>query len=100
MEYHTGDGIWKDLTEDIRFDGDLNVTIRIKAHETTTQSAEKTFSFSDNTSTDRKYITIDRITVEDVSSEEASQENMAQNAVDGNINTIWHTLWDGSDTDR
>lgn len=100
MEYHTGDGIWKDLTEDIRFDGDIAVTVRIKAHDTTTQSAEKTFSFSDNTSTDRKYITVDRITVEDVSSEETSHENMAQNAINGDINTIWHTLWDGSDTER
>lgn len=100
MEYHTGDGLWKEITDSTRFDGDITVTVRIKAHGTTTQSAEKTFEFTDNTNEKRKYITIDRITVDDYSSEEASWNQFAQNAVDGNINTLWHTLWDGSDSER
>lgn len=100
MEYHTGDGVWKDITSDTRFEGDITVTVRIKAHDTTTTSAEKTFKFTDNTSETKKYITIDRITVDDVSSEETSWGQLAVNAIDGDINTLWHTLWDGSDTER
>lgn len=100
MEYHTGDGVWKDVTEDTRFDGVMTVTVRIKANGTTTQSNEKTFEFTEDSPEDRKYITIDRMSISDVSSEETSWGEVGANAIDGNINTIWHTLWDGSDDER
>ena len=61
----------------------------------------KTYNFTEDSQPDtQKYISIDRLSVYQVSSEEPGHNEQAQNAIDGNINTIWHSNWNGQDSDR
>lgn len=61
----------------------------------------KTYSFTQNNEPDtRKYIPISHLSVEAVSSEATSQGRHAKNSIDGNINTSWHSAWNGSDTQK
>ena len=81
--------------------GDKTVSVRIKATGVYLQSDELTYSFTEDESLDtQKYITIDKLSVFQVSSEALGANEGAQNAIDGNINTIWHSNWDGSDSER
>ncbi|MDD7025547.1 MAG: discoidin domain-containing protein [Lachnospiraceae bacterium] len=60
-----------------------------------------TLSFTQNdTNKKYQYISIDRLSIADFSTEQNNSSNAAANAIDGNINTIWHTLWDGSDSSK
>ena len=57
-----------------------------------------TYHFTKNTDPDtRKYISIDHLSVESVSSAATAQGRHAANIIDGNIYTNWHSAWDGSD---
>ena len=56
--------------------------------------------FEDNQLDTRKYIQISHLSIEDVSSEEPGHNGSASMAIDGNINTRWHTNWNGNDTNR
>ncbi len=61
----------------------------------------KTYNFTEDSQVDtQKYISINRLSVYEVSSEEPGHSASAQNAIDGNINTIWHSNWNGNDSDR
>lgn len=60
-----------------------------------------TYNFTEDNQLDtQKYISIDRLSVYQVSSEEPGHSAEAQNAIDGNINTIWHSNWNGNDSER
>lgn len=48
----------------------------------------------------QKYISIKHLSIEKVSSEQTSSGDYAKNAIDGNINTIWHTAHNGSDQEK
>ena len=64
-------------------------------------SNSKTYQFTEDNQTDnKKYISIDRLSIYEVSSEEPGHSAPAQNAIDGNINTIWHSNWNGQDSER
>ncbi len=81
--------------------GDTKVSVRIGKTGTYLESDSATFAFSEDTNTEtEKYISIDRLSLAGYSSEEKSQRNDAKYAIDGNIKTIWHTLWNGSDTEK
>ena len=51
-----------------------------------------TYQFTkDNTDDAQKYISIKHLSIEKVSSEQSDKGDYAKNAIDGNINTLWHT---------
>lgn len=92
---------WKDLTSSTVFEGDQTVQVRTKATNTNLASDAISYTFTKDTDTDsRKYIPLSRIEYVGVSSEQVDKDGNATNALDGNINTIWHSAWDGSDTER
>lgn len=59
-----------------------------------------TFCFTaDKTDQTKQYISIDHLSIEEFSSEQAKSDD-AVHAIDGNLNTIWHTSHNGDDKDR
>jgi len=81
--------------------GDKSILVRMGNTGTTLHSDSTTLNFTaDNESETRKYIPISRLSLEEVSSEEPGKNNAAIYAIDGNINTHWHTAWDGSDNEK
>lgn len=101
LQYQTESGEWKDLTSDVTFPGDVTVKIRKKAAGTTLQSGTQDYTFTaDKDTENRKYITLDRIQYIGCSSEQVDKNGSALHALDGNINTIWHTWWAGGDNER
>ena len=84
--------------------GDKTLIVRMGATGVYLKSKEsKTYNFTTNNEPDtRKYISISHLTMHGVSSEATGggQKGNAINAIDGNINTRWHSAWNGSDTDK
>mgnify|MGYP002706937987 FL=1 len=94
MEWSTDKITWKSFNNTL-FTGDKTVYVRTKANGTTLPSDSVSFNFTaDSSSGERTYITIDRITVDKYSS--AHQNDKAENTIDGNINTIWHSEYANS----
>lgn len=92
---------WKTLTSDTTFEGDQVVQVRKKATGTVKQSEIAIYTFTQDTDTaSRKYIPLKYISYVGTSSEEVKQNGNATNALDGKLNTIWHTLWAGGDNER
>jgi hypothetical protein len=91
---------WTDLTDETRFTGDRAITMRLRSTGMVLHSKESAFTFTEDDDTpQRKYVTLDRLTLTGYSSQHDSSV-AAQNATDGNINTIWHTSYSkGSQTD-
>lgn len=81
--------------------GDRTVIVRAGATGTClAQTEAKTFVFTKEEINDGEtYIPIKNLSVFDFSSEQSGSDN-AENAIDGNINTIWHTKHDASDKER
>lgn len=74
--------------------GDKTVEVRIKASGDNPPSDVKSFEFTkDKDSDTRKYVSVSHLTVEGFSSQsnDPKRPNYAVNAIDGNINTYWHT---------
>ena len=62
-------------------------------------NTSKTYNFTEeNQPKNKKYIPIEHLSIHKVSSEQTANKDYAKNAIDGNINTIWHTSYDGSDS--
>ncbi len=81
--------------------GDKKIYVRTGATGTNLASDEEEFDFtSDGEKLDHYYIPLSRISVVGFSSEEKSKNNGVENLLDGSLNTIWHNLWDGSDTKK
>ncbi len=84
--------------------GNKTVILRMGATGTYLASKENlTFTFTkDAVNNKRKYIPVEHLALEAVSSEatSASQQGNATNALDANYNTRWHSAWNGSDTQR
>lgn len=60
-----------------------------------------TFTFTqDVQSNTRKYIPIEHLSIHGVSTEATSQGGSATFSIDGNMNTRYHSAWNGSDTQR
>ncbi len=90
---------FNDQTPDLT--GDKKVWVRAKATGTYLPSNELAYSFTEDNQLDtQKYISIDKLSVFQVSSEEPGHNEQGQNAIDGNINTIWHSSWNGDDSER
>lgn len=82
--------------------GYKTVTVRVAATGTCLASTTSTpYTFTkDNTSDKRKYIPVSNLSVHQFSSEQANQGEYAVNFIDGNLNTMWHSAWNGSDAAR
>jgi len=81
--------------------GDKTVIVRAGKHGVYLTSNEITLKYTkDIVDKKRKYVTIDRLSIESVSSEATGNQGHAKNAIDGNINTRWHSAWNGTDTDK
>lgn len=94
-------GTWQDITSDTTFEGDRNILVRTRAIGTAKASAGTVYKFTaDTDKADRKYIPLSQISLTDYSSAQDDKSGAAAHILDGNINTIWHTLWDQSDSKR
>ena len=82
--------------------GDRTVIVRVGATGTYLASKDsRTYSFTqDNLPDTRKYISVSHLSINAVSTEATSQGRYARNAIDANINTNWHSAWDGSDRNK
>ncbi len=79
--------------------GDVSITLKAGATGLYVGSNEEiTYTFTANTDNDeRKYISIDHLSIHSVSSEATGQGRHAKNVIDGNGNTSWHSDWNGND---
>ena len=103
MEWQENDGEWISFKdEEPNLDGDKTINVRVKKNKDMIASDILTFTFTDNNIDEtKKYITNSRLVIDGVSSEELTRENNSvNNAIDGNINTMWHTNWDGLDNEK
>lgn len=82
--------------------GDKKVLVRAGATGVyLAENTSTTYTFTqDNQPDTQKYISINHLSIQEVSSEQTGSDNYAKYAIDGNINTIWHTAHDGSDSAR
>lgn len=81
-----------------------NKTVQLRQGATGTRLASKqpvTYTFTEDTDTEkRKYIPISHLKVKGCSSEAVNNGGSVRYAIDANLNTRWHSAWDGSDTQR
>ncbi len=103
MEWkYTENDSWTSYKEQIPdLTGDKTVIVRTGATGVSLPSDELTFRFTEDNQLDtQKYISIDHLSIFQVSSEELGPNEGAKNTIDGNINTIWHSSWNGDDSER
>lgn len=102
LEWKTGDSTtWKPFTEQERFAEGAQVTVREAAHGTQLPGPEKTYVIGKSSTTpERQYIYLQNVRLADYSSAEDGKSGAAAHCIDGNIDTIWHTLWSGTDNQR
>lgn len=97
------DGEWNSYKDkQPELSGDKTLIVRAAATGTyLADTKETTYQFTkEDTDETQKYISIERLSIEKVSSEQTANGDHAKNAIDGNINTLWHTAYDGSDKDK
>ena len=79
-------------------------TIQLRQSATGTRLASKnpvTFTFTQDTDPDtRKYIPVSHLNIVEVSSEAVNNNGAARYAIDANLNTRYHSAWNGTDTKR
>lgn len=81
--------------------GDKTVWVRYGAHATSLTGPEISLSYTEDVvDVKSKYVPVNRLSIAAVSSEATAQGRHATNAIDGNMNTNWHSAWNGSDTER
>ncbi len=81
--------------------GDTKVLVRVGRFQNFTPSEEQEFTFTSNGESEtNKYVSFKRLEIDSVSSDEPGHDNGKEHAIDGNLNTMWHTAWDGSDNDK
>lgn len=102
LEWKTEEsGTWKPFSEQDRFAEETQVTVREAAHGTQLPGPEKTYTIGQSSSTaERQYIYLENIRLAGYSSAEDGKSGAAAHCIDGNIDTIWHTLWSGTDNQR
>lgn len=79
--------------------GDTSVKVRVGAHGIYLPSAEAVYTFhADAQEESEQYVPITHLSVHEVSSQQENTGEGAVNALDGNANTIWHTAYNGADS--
>lgn len=103
MEWkYTGNDAWTSYrTTKPILSGNISVIVRMGATGThIAGTATKTFSFTEDAQAPtQSYIPVQHLSIKGYSSQQTGQDN-AENAIDGNIHTIWHTAHDASDNER
>ncbi len=83
------------------FTEDEKVIVRNGATKTRLAGPAIEVNFTkDEIDLEHSYIPVSRLTLHKFSSEQNTTSDAAQNILDGNINTLWHTKWDKSDNER
>ncbi len=103
MEWKTGNSGWTSFKDsEPNLEGNVTINIRVGYTANKIASEPVTLEFTDaDSNVKRSYIKASKLSVVDASSEELSRSKDAkENILDGNKNTMWHTLWDGSDTQK
>ncbi|MCI8568029.1 MAG: hypothetical protein HFG48_01775, partial [Bacilli bacterium] len=81
--------------------GDKTVFVRNSRTGVFLTSAEAKLTYTtDIVDEKRKYIPISHLSIHEVSSEATAQGKYVKNMIDGNLNTTWHSAWNGTDTNR
>lgn len=100
---YTEEDTWASYTEEQPdLSGDKTLIVRAAAtgiYQADTKTTTCQFT-KDGTDAVQKYISIKHLSIEKASSEQSNKGDYAQNAIDGNINTLWHTVYDGSDQEK
>lgn len=100
---YTEEDTWASYTEEQPdLGGDKTLIVRAAAtgiYQADTKTTTYQFT-KDGTDAIQKYISIKHLSIEKASSEQSNKGDYAQNAIDGNINTLWHTVYDGSDQEK
>lgn len=103
MEWSFDQAEWTSFSESFPdLSGDKTVYVRYATTGTVfaSDSVELTYT-ADDFDIHKSYITLDRVSVVSCSTEATSHGEYAYNAIDGDINTYWHTNWTGnSDLER
>jgi hypothetical protein len=106
LQYSLDEGVtWSDyvggLNPNVRFDGAIRVYFRYKPYDCYTYGPSGYYTFSDdNVDETSKYVQLKNVSIYDFSSEQTNTDKAANNMLDGNANTRWHTTWDWSDTNK
>lgn len=88
-------------TENPRFTGNVIVEHRVGATGVYLPSDIITTEFTeDNQTSFKKYIPIEHLSLHEFSSEASSNNGHASHALDGNLNTLWHSNYGGGDTNK
>ena len=91
---------FKATSPDLTGDKVINIRYSYTANKIASDPITVTFT-KDNPDPTQSYVKAERLSIHDVSTEELKRENnAAKNVLDGNYNSMWHTLWDGSDKDK
>lgn len=92
---YSGETAWTSQSEaEPDCSGQKTVEVRLKATGGNPPSDVKSFAFTPDTDSEtRKYVSVSHLSVEGYSSQskDPKRPNYAQNAIDGNMNTYWHT---------
>ena len=101
-KYKEGDSFTSFNEKDPELEGEKTLIVRAGATGTyLADTKETSYKFTkEDTDEAHKYIGIKHLSVEEVSSEQTANGDYAKNVMDGNINTIWHTSYDGSDKEK
>ena len=98
------DGAWQKISEvEPDLTGNKNIDIRVGRHDNYLASEPMTLEFTAIGESDEYlYVDAQKLDVYKVSSEEKgrSENQDAVNVLDDDLNTVWHTYWDGSDKER
>lgn len=93
LEYSTDGGkTWADYTADVRFEGEVKVTARYKAHGTYQQGDSTEFDFTEAEDKETKqYIYVEHISFVSAGTAQGGYES--EHMIDASPYTTWHTTW-------
>lgn len=98
--YHDNDTWKKFFTHTPDLNGNKNVQVRVGKTSTYLPSDPVTYRFTqDQQQETKRYIPISNLSVHHVSSQQSESES-GNNIIDGNPNTIWHSLHNGNDQEK
>ena len=102
LQYSTDGGTtWYDYTSSTRFPGRIVSKVRYKAKGVYLPSGVAQYTFTADTDTaERKYISIDNITLDSFSTQQNDTSSAATNMIDGRDDTGWHTKYNYTDPDK
>lgn len=101
-EWSVDQKTWKNFGKEAPdLTGNKTVYVRTGAKGTKLAGKPSAFVFKEDVVNEKeKYISLNHISIEKVSSEQPNRQNGVANLIDGNLKSIWHTSWNGGDKER